>query len=449
MKLKTIKNRHILITLIVIFLNSCTEQQIETNHSEKTRYEKWIEDIAFFEHEYLNDSKTFSRDSIASCKTLLKNLKTKINTISDNQVILELSKCVAKANNGHTTIHLSRMDKIPVRFFWFADDLHIIKTDSSSSKYLGSKVLKINTIKVDQLQKRLNPYLSGIESWKKYTASNYLSSPEVLHGIGLSKRDSLTLSLVSGSDTLDVSFGIKKMKNNKYEYETWANLYPDDPKDEAWRHVLSQNGKLPLYLKHMNKGVFYEFVDSEKIAYFSINALWYECPDFKGKINEFLESLKTKTNYNVIIDLRYYTGGNFMLPLKLASKPPRIIDDDKKIYLITSNKTFSAGLVTAARTKYFAKDKVVIVGEKVGDNLKFWAEGIYYTLPNSGIEIQDSKYEHDWKNDKFVLGRTFWVNAIYGVAAKDLNVDKEIKLNFKDYVNKKDPIYDWILKQTN
>ena len=194
----------------------------------------------------------------------------------------------------------------------------------------------------------------------------------------------------------------------------------------------------------MNEGVFYTFLDSKKIAYFSINALWYKSQDFEGRIKEFLKELKIKTDYDVVIDLRYYTGGNYLKPSKLATKPPKIIDRDKKIYLITSPMTFSAGLVTAARIKYFAKDKIVVVGEEVGDNLKFWAEGDYYNLPNSGIEIQDSKYEHDWKDDKFILGRTFWVNLFYGVPAKDLKVDKEIKLSFENYINSTDPILEWI-----
>lgn len=84
------------------------------------------------------------------------------------------------------------------------------------------------------------------------------------------------------------------------------------------------------------------------------------------------------------------------------------------------------------------------IGEKAGDNLKFWVDGDYDKLPNSGIEIQDAKYEHDWQN-KFTIGKTFWLNAIYGVPARNLDVDKEIQLSFEDYLNGKDAILEWIL----
>ena len=436
-----------LIFISLILILGCEEKKNEINNSEKSRSEKWNEDITYFESEYLNESKTFPKDSIPTSNLLLSTLRLQIDSLSDNQIILQLSKCVAMANNGHTTIHLSGMDKIPVRFYWFADGLYIIKSDKSSTQYLGTKVLEINSIKIDTVLKRLKPYLSGINRFKKFTATNYLASPQILNGIGITAQDSMILTVLQGKDTLDVSFKVKEMTNSKYEYETWADLYPDWAKKDSWKYILTKNDSLPLYLKQMDKGVFYSFLDSERIAYFCINALWYKSPDFKGEIEEFLTELKTKKDYNVVLDLRYYTGGDYLIPTKLSTKPPKIIDEDKKIYLITSPMTFSAGLVTAARVKYFAKSKIFVVGEEVGDNLIFWAEGDYYKTPNFGIEIQDSKYEHDWKDDNFTLGKTFWVNKFYGVPAKDLKVDKEITLRFEDYKNKKDPILDWIINQ--
>ncbi len=432
------------VSMIVLFRPDGTTPK-KTDYLSKTRHQRWVADIDFFESQYLPESKTFSKEAISDCKILLNRLRTEIDSLDDSELILELSKCVAMANNGHTTIHLSGMKKIPIRFYWFSDGLHIIKTATAFSGFLGSKVLAIDSVAVDSVLARLNPYLAGIDRFKKFTAMNYLSSPEILHGVGISKKDSLTLTLLKDKDTVSVRFGVKEMQNSTYEYETWSDLYPDT--EGGWSHLKEKDEPLPLYLKQMPEGVFYKLSETNKIAYFSINALWYRCEDFEEKIEAFLESLKMTTDYDVVIDLRYYTGGNFLIPTELATEPPKIIDDDKKIYLITSNMTFSAGLVTAARIKYFAEDKIVIVGEKVGDNLKFWAEGVYYTLPYSGVEIQDSKYEHDWENDTFTLGKTFWVNAFYGVPAKNLKLDKEIQLSFQDYLNNRDPILDWVFEE--
>ena len=433
--------------MLVFLIIGCSEKVFENNSSNKSRNQKWNEDIAYFENEYLHESKTFPKDSILNCKRVLSDLKSQIDSMTDNQIVLQLSRCIAMANNGHTTIHLSRMDKIPLRFYWFKEGLHIIKTDSDSKDYLGSKVLEINSIKIDSVLSYLQPYLSGIESFKKFTATNYLASPQILNGIGLTAEDSMSLTLLKGKDTLTASFKVKEMPNSKYEYESWNDLYPDQVNDNSWEYLLANNDSLPIYLEKMDEGVFYSFIDSEKIAYFNINALWYKAADFKGLIDDFLDELKSKREYDVVIDLRYYTGGNYLKPTKLATIPPKIIDKNSKIYLITSPMTFSAGLVTAARVKYFAKDKLVVVGEEVGDNLVFWAEGDYFKTPNFEIRIQDSKYQHDWKDDSFTLGKTFWVNKFYGVPAGDLKVDRKIELSYKDYLNRKDPILDWITNQ--
>lgn len=105
------RNLSFILVLVIFIVSGCKEQQPTTSDLDKTRIEKWNEDIAYFESEYLNESNTFPKDSISGCKLLLTNLKSQIDSLSDNQIILQLSRCVAMANNGHTTIHLSGMDK--------------------------------------------------------------------------------------------------------------------------------------------------------------------------------------------------------------------------------------------------------------------------------------------------------------------------------------------------
>ncbi|MEL7122828.1 MAG: S41 family peptidase, partial [Bacteroidota bacterium] len=230
-------------------------------------------------------------------------------------------------------------------------------------------------------------------------------------------------------------------------YKNWANLYPEQNTMANWKFLMPDKNKLPLYLKKADQGVFYSFEESEKIAYFHINSFWDDCPNFKERVNDFNEKLKTKRDYNVVIDLRFHTGGDYTYSNKLATKPPKIINDDSKVFLITSNMTYSAAIVTAARVKYYAKEKIVVAGEEVGDRLKFWAESKACTLPNSGIKIYNPIKEHDWRDNKRNIFRTHFANFLYGVAAKDLKLDKEIGISFKDYQENKDPILEWIIKQ--
>jgi hypothetical protein len=48
-----------------------------------------------------------------------------------------------------------------------------------------------------------------------------------------------------------------------------------------------------------------------------------------------------------------------------------------------SRYTFSAGIVSAAALRHDAAGRVTLVGEAVGDRLRFWSEGEPACLPNS------------------------------------------------------------------
>ncbi len=437
------------IILSFFLLGHSTKAQEVNGSSENRRYEKWVEDINYFESEFLKKAKTYTPDSRESCSLILSSLKKQINELSDFQIRLELSRCVVLADNGHTTMSLGKTDKIPLKFYRFSDGVYVVRADSLSSQYLGAKVLAINKIDVDKVEASLFPYISGIEEWKKFKTIHLITSPKVLQELGVIKQDSLVLTLAKNGETFDATFGAVKIEKDSPWYEGWANFLPAAHNEKKWKFSKKDKSNLPQYLKDAEKGVFYSFDDTKKLAYFQINGYWEKCPNFKEKINNFHQALKTKRDFDVVIDLRFYTGGNYGLPVKLATKPPKIINDDRKIYLITSDKTYSAGIVTAARIKYYAKDKIVIVGEEVGDRLKFWAESGVCILPHSGTTIYDPQKEHDWKENKRSISRTHFANYLYGVAAKDLQVDQLIGLSFEDYENDIDPVLNWIINESS
>ena len=155
----------LLIVVFIVSINACSSSNEVEPGPASTRQEKWRADIAYFEDIYLTRSRTFPQDSLVPCKKVLNHIKANLVTLTDAEIILGLSKCVAMADNGHTTIHLSRMATIPLRFYWFKDGLHVIKSDTSSSAYLGSKLLAINGMPTDKVYEKLAPHLSGIPSF--------------------------------------------------------------------------------------------------------------------------------------------------------------------------------------------------------------------------------------------------------------------------------------------
>ncbi|MEM8510222.1 MAG: hypothetical protein AAF717_20480 [Bacteroidota bacterium] len=250
--------------------------------------------------------------------------------------------------------------------------------------------------------------------------------------------------MVKDKDTLELTMGAKNVEQDRSWFEAWANLYPSPKMESPWNFLKNDSEALPLYLRHAEEGVFPTFDAQEKIAYFQITSFWQNCPDSKGKVKEFHKMLKTKREYDVVIDLRFYTGGDYSVVMQLATKPSKLINADRKIFLVLSNTTYSAGIVTAARIKQYAQDKLVVVGEAVGDRLKFWAERQVVTLPHLKIRIYNAQKEHDWAHNKRSLFRTHLPNFLYGVVAKDLDIDQEIQLRFDTYMKNSDPVWEWI-----
>lgn len=444
------KFSYLFIASMIHFLSVSYGQTGENDSSKKSRQEKWTEDIVYFENEFLAQSKSYHQDSLASSYQVLSELKQEIEELSDTEIILRLARCVVKADNGHTNFFLGRFGKVPVRFFWFADGLYIIKTTDVYSSYLGAKVEKINSTDVRVVRESLKPFLSGNDNWREYLGTNCMASPEILAGIGLSKADSLHLTLSHQGRAAFLSLGIYQEEDKSDLYDPYVNLYPAQTTDAEWKRLLQAKKQVPLYLQHPDKNAFFTFDTENKLAYFNLNSNEMEGKGIKlPKLTGlFLDSLKAMPEYDVVMDLRFFTGGNYLSAAKLARKLPKKLHSDSKIYLITSKMTYSAGVITAARIKYFGADKVIVVGEKVGDNLTFRSEGVYYTLPHSGFYVQDAKYEHDFAEDRFILFTSFWLNIFYGVPAKNLNVDKKIGLRFEDYINRIDPIYTWIIEDS-
>ena len=77
----------------------------------------------------------------------------------------------------------------------------------------------------------------------------------------------------------------------------------------------------------------------------------------------------------------------------------------------------------------------MVIGQEVGDRLKFWAEGKQFRLPNSKIRIRAATGYHDWQNNNYIPFKSFWINIFFGVPAKDLSLDYKVKNTFDDYKN--------------
>ena len=104
--------------------------------------------------------------------------------------------------------------------------------------------------------------------------------------------------------------------------------------------------------------------------------------------------------------------------------------------------TFSAGIVSAAFIKQAGADRVVILGEPVGDRLQFLSEGNRGCLPNYPLCVSYATGKHDYQHPCHDLKVCFWLNYLYPTRVRSLDPDETIPLTFAQWRGGRDPVYE-------
>lgn len=435
----------VLMLALFLMLDSLCAQEVE-----KTRNEKWREDLMYLKERFPAYDKTLTpfiyqnpidsnklyyaveKNSIELFLKKADSLYKAVDRLNDEQIIIGLSNLLALSPNAHTRLYLFRVRTVfnnaPIGIFWFEDDLHIVAVPAEQKELLGAKIIAINGVLLDSVKRRVDNLISGNKSWKRYMSLYFLRSPQAMKG----------LSLGNGSDQLQVTVltlkGKQQIVGIKADFvpqastlEAWKDLSPLTTKKDSLNHVLSSTIKLPLYLKNGDKNYWYEYLDKEGVVYMHFNRTEnMEHKSFKDFTANLIENLKDKRYDKFVLDLRFNTGGNNSIasgPLKELAKYLK----NKKVYIITSYPTFSAGVTTAALFKWHTGAK--IIGESAGDELVYLSEGGNIVLPNSKL---NAHYANGLHNDVYEKGFS-------------ILPDKQLSVTFKDYLKGEDTIMKYIL----
>ena len=312
---------------------------------------------------------------------------------------------------------------------------------------LGAKVVAINGMPPEQMLTYFEPYFGGAKTSLRELSPLYYMSPEILHAIGQSESaDSLTIKFLKNDNTEETKT-IAASKFEKTAPKHWVSdwLNPSFFIDTtSWKSEVAST-ELALPFQHLDQNVHHQWI--ENTLYVQMNDSWNtEERNVNNYLKEVLKSIENKEIDKVIYDLRFNPGGDYHLGRPFIKKVKEILPADGKCYIVTGNGTFSAGIIAAAFAKHELDEQAVIVGEDVGDNLIFWADGgASMKLPNSNIRVNIWTAYNDWENGCKDFNKCFWIAIFDGFGVGDLNVNQNIKLSYEDYIKGKDSILEWIL----
>jgi hypothetical protein len=432
------------------------------------------QDLAYAKNALHEMDRSFSAQEWAAFDRQIDELASHAEDLDAAVLEMGIAKAVAAAGNGHTNLLGAlrglTLNSIPLRFYWFADGLRVVKADPAYAELLGAKVLEIAGRKPEELVQTLSAYVGGPMSVARELAIYPMESPQALHAIELSDSSDAVHVMLQTADgqLVERTIGAVPIPASGPAPEKTPQFLMFDPRElhwprrelspvplptraeypqptgdgRAWAHVLDQRS-VPLTLQNPNRFYWSAYLDGTAILFLQINTIMDQAG--QEPLSAFLQKTfadaGAKKPQFAIVDLRWNPGGSYQHVTDFTRRLPQLIPANGKVFILTSGNTFSAGIVTTARLKYFSGQRGEIVGERIGDDPQFWAEAATrIVLPNSGLRIGYATGYHDWQNGCSLsqILICYLPNYWLGVPAGDLAPTVPLSWSFDDYLAGRD-----------
>lgn len=408
------------------------------------------QDIAYFRH-YLDLDRSYTGETRAAAEEVLKAMAPRLADMTDAGFQLAIARAVALADNGHSNIWLGRFSRahgrLPLRLYWFSDGIHVVRARSDQADLLGAELLAIGGIPVAEAARRLRAYVGGTwESLRAYRGPVLLELPVAHHAAGLSDSEqasTLTFMLPDNS-LLERRLEVEQLAEDAPLYWGSTYLYESvpEPEQDPWYSLASRVESLPLYLREPSRQFRLDVLPGNGL-YLQYRANFGDgIGEFEGEVRERARAMRP--DY-IVIDQRFNGGGDYTRTASLMMDLPELVANDGPLYVITGPATFSAGINSVAFVKSTGGDRVIILGERIGDRERIYGETNEFELPNSKLGMTFNTGLHDVENGCPPFPECYFRNYFYDVAVGKLDPNITIETGFADYMAGVDPVLDYVV----
>ncbi len=417
----------------------------------RSREEAWTQDLEHARSRFLRYDRSYSTQRAAEARRALEDLERRVAELDDAEIVVELSRIAALADNAHTRLYLLRnrtaLRRIPVRLWWFDDGLFVIGATEPWSQTLGCRVDAVDNVPATVARDSVATLFAANESWRDYKSAYFLTAPTVLLGLGIgSDSTAITLALDCPDRTRAVTVEAAPLVRLDGPTENWRNLSPQWGGEEpllagAWRSALSQ-AAAPLYLRHPGVNYWFERLEGSDALYVQYNRSQNNERDesFSDFGNRLFAELD-RAPAHVIVDLRFNTGGSLGIARGLFDQLGERFGDgaSHRLVALIDQATFSAGLFHAAQLRLTG---AVLIGREPGDRLDYWSEGGNIVLPNSGYTLHFANGYHSYSGNP----RPDVTKIFKSLAVGSLAPDVEVRATSAEYFAGRDPLLEAALE---
>ena len=392
----------------------------ETQYLSGDRNSKWKKDLNYLQEALpKKHPNLFFKVSEEQFNKEIDDLKNSVDNLNDDEIIDGIYKITASVGDAHTKIKRDFSKQYPMEFYYFKDGVYVINTIDEYKEALYSKLIKINGQDIKSMEDKISPLIAKVnEQTIKKALPNYLTIPEILHGV----------KIVNNIDS-EVSFTFENREGKTFD----LNVNPLDFKENIEFIISGEyDESYPLYMQNPTYNYWYKYLENDKTLYLKYNQCLESNKD--GKIsdfnNEILDFINNNSVDKFVIDMRDNGGGGQdQLDIIIQGIKNKEINDKNKFFVIVGRNTFSAAIGDVV--KWRDETNATFIGQATSGKLNHYGQWSTFTLPNSNLTVQCS---------------TMYVNN--GEDESDSFMpDKIIEISIDDYVNKKDPVLDYVLKK--
>ena len=323
--------------------------------------------------------------------------------------------------------------------------LYIIEAHPDYEYLLGARIERIGELSADQAFLSLTPFISGTREHQRFMSSFFLISVEALHYAGVTQTaDEVSLTIELSDNSME-TIVLREQPTSGPPPGGLGLLIPSSADVPGrWPHILDSASQGSPAFESPAVDVAYRWMAGGSTLYFRSNRIFSTDDQLlHEKLIDLLHEIpRDQRPRFVIVDLRLNTGGNLFNTVVFSQMLPAMIPPDGKIFVLVGNVTFSAAIVTAAMLKKNGGDRVLFVGERMGDSPQFWAEGREALLPNSGIPVSPAGGFHDWTNGCAGTQDCYIASEIFAGGGISLEPDIEVPTRFADYAVGRDAVLD-------
>lgn len=379
-------------------------------------------------------------------------------SFSEAAFYMEVRRIVALADNGHSnpddTPIFQRFGLLPLRAHWFADGLYVVRALESQRALLGARIERVEGRTLAELEPRLRAYCGGtLEYFRHYCEAQLLLSPALMHAAGLAQEPNrLRLGMVLASgETAEVALEVDQA-SSPFGVRPWRLLSPRPIEGaQGWTAVHGPDAEPPLWLQQEAEHFRYVLIEEGALAYIQ----------FRGNrdagarsIHEFTTQTRKRLEQDaprsIVLDCRANGGGDLTTTADFALELPSYVQPGGRVWVLTGNGTFSAGIYTSFYPKASDPQNTLVVGEPVGDRGEFWAEASTpFQLPQSGFFLGYALQRHDLLRGCTVPQECHMTQYAehWNLVVETLEPDWPVPTTFADFAAGRDPVLERVLRE--